>query len=196
MEIRVDRKGLLIDQLSSSAELSQERLEGLTDEEYLWEPVEGMWSIRKKADAKTSHAYGKGVWVLDLERGGPSPAPVTTIAWRIGHLLSMFAGRWEWTFGQRQTPPEDLVEFTPKAGPALAELWGQTDRWLDRIDQLTDDELEIPGFGQYPHGLDPQIPFIGILWWMNRELIHHLAEVSLLRDLYGKLPPASASSRD
>jgi hypothetical protein len=33
-------------------------------------------------------------------------------------------------------------------------------------------------------GLDPQIPFIGIIRWTNRELIHHLAEVALLRDLY------------
>jgi hypothetical protein len=42
----------------------------------------------------------------------------------------------------------------------------------------------VPGYGQFPFGLDPQLPFIGIVWWTNRELIHHLAEVALLRDLY------------
>ena len=32
------------------------RLEGLTDEEYLWEPVADCWSVRRRADARTSHA--------------------------------------------------------------------------------------------------------------------------------------------
>ena len=27
------------------------RLDGLTDEQLLWEPVAGMWSIRRRADA-------------------------------------------------------------------------------------------------------------------------------------------------
>ena len=42
----------------------------------------------------------------------------------------------------------------------------------------------MPGYGAYPYGLDPQLPFIGVVRWTNRELIHHLAEVALLRDLY------------
>jgi hypothetical protein len=40
------------------------------------------------------------------------------------------------------------------------------------------------GFGQFPSGLDPRLPFIAVLWWMNKELIHHSAEIALLRDLY------------
>ncbi len=55
---------------------------------------------------------------------------------------------------------------------------------IDRLDTLTDDQLDEPGFGRYPLGIDPQIPFIGIVRWMNRETIHHLAEIALLRDLY------------
>ena len=49
------------------------RLAGLTDEEYFWEPVPGMWSVRS---GRIDFAYPE-----------PIPAPVTTIAWRIGHLL-------------------------------------------------------------------------------------------------------------
>ena len=49
---------------------------------------------------------------------------------------------------------------------------------------MTDEQLDTPGFGQYPWGLDPEIPFAGIVWWTNRELIHHLAECALLRDLW------------
>ena len=46
--------------------------------------------------------------------GPPEPelTPVTTIAWRLGHLHSGFAGRWEWTFGERRRQPDLLVDFT------------------------------------------------------------------------------------
>jgi hypothetical protein len=186
MEIRTDRVGVLIDQLSSSKEFSQQRLDGLVDDEYLWEPVEGMWSVRRREEARTSDAYGPGLYVLDFEATDPlAPGPATTIAWRLGHLISAFAGRWEWTFGDRRTPPKNVVEFTPHAEKAVAQLWEWVPRWIDGIEHLTSDQLETPGFGQYPQGLDPEIPFIGIVWWMNREFIHHLAEVALLRDLYG-----------
>ena len=36
------------------------RLEGLTDDEYRWEPVPGMWSIRPRAEATTPMAAGGG----------------------------------------------------------------------------------------------------------------------------------------
>jgi hypothetical protein len=49
---------------------------------------------------------------------------------------------------------------------------------------MTDEQLDVPGFGTYPYGLDPQIPFIGIVRWVNREFIHHLAEVAVMRDFY------------
>jgi len=67
-----------------------DRLDGLTDGEYFWEPVPGSWSVRRDDD---------GRWIMDGTRGGwraPEPAPVTTIAWRIGHIgqgLTFFAGR-------------------------------------------------------------------------------------------------------
>jgi len=36
----------------------------------------------------------------------------------------------------------------------------------------------------YPEGSDPEEPFIEIVWWVNQELLHHGAEIALLRDLY------------
>src|SRR5690606_30696475 len=114
--------------------------------------------------------------------------PPTTIAWRLNHLLSCFAGRWEWTFGGRQTPPEDVVDFSDDPQDTLSELWTIVDRWMAAVERLTDDELDEPGYGQYPRGLDPVIPFIGIVRWVNREFIHHLAEVAVLRDLYAADP--------
>jgi hypothetical protein len=183
MDLRLDRVGLLLDQLATSVEFSQARFAGLTDEEFLWEPAQPSWSLRRREEAVTGRPVGSGDWVLDYDRD-PDPAPVSTIAWRLSHLVDMYAGRWEWTFGERRTDPGVLVEFSPSAQTTLDMLWEQTDRWMKDVPTLTDEQLDVPGYGQYPHGLDPQLPFAGILWWMNREFIHHAAEVALLRDLY------------
>lgn len=185
MEIRTDRVGLLTEQLRESMHFSQMRLDGLTDAEYLWEPVSGMWSIRPRGETTTSAAFGPGAWQLESERLDPFAAgPPTTIAWRLNHLLSGVAGRWEWTFGNRATSPADVVDFSPDATETLTALWSIVDRWATDIEGLDDDALDEPGYGQYPWGLDPELPFIGIVRWVNREFIHHLAEVALLRDLY------------
>src|SRR5438552_7941920 len=53
------------------------RLEGLSDDEYLWEPAPGCWSIR--AD---EHGRMRGDWVQPVW-----PAPLTTLAWRLGHII-------------------------------------------------------------------------------------------------------------
>jgi hypothetical protein len=184
MDLRTDRVGLLVEQLASSVQFSRERLDGLTDEEYLWEPVPGAWSIRRRGAAVSPAPFGPGEWLTDFGRPEPDPPPVTTIAWRLGHLASMFAGRWEWTFGSRSIDPADVVEFTPSASEALDQLWFLTDRWAKDVDGLTDEQLDTVGFGQYPWGLDPGLPIIGVVWWLNREFIHHAAEVALLRDLW------------
>src|SRR3954453_20037546 len=98
MEIRTDRLGVLIDQLVDSKALAAGRLAGLTAAEFLWEPVAGMWSVRPRDRAPTPAGFGPGEWALD-HAGSIAPfaaAPLTTIAWRLGHVTSGFAGRWEW----------------------------------------------------------------------------------------------------
>ncbi len=184
MQLRTDRVGILIDQLTSSCDFAKQRLDDLTDDEFLWEAAIGAWSIRRRESARTTSAFGAGEWVLDFETPEPNPAPMTTIAWRVGHLLSGIVGRYEWTFGSRTREPKLLVQFRPSASEMLVELWRSIDRWGSAVETLNDEQLERPGFGQYPYGLDPELPFIAIVWWTNREIIHHLAEAALLRDLY------------
>ncbi len=56
------------------------RLSTLTDDEYLWEPVPGAWSLRRRADATTCQAAGAGDTVADL--------------WRMAHLsIGIFGSR-------------------------------------------------------------------------------------------------------
>src|SRR4029079_85581 len=125
MDIRTDRLGVLIDHLCDSKELSAERLEGISAAEFLWEPVDGMWSVRPRGEARTADAFGPGEWVLDhdLSVDPFAAAPLTTIAWRVGHLTSGFAGRWEWSFGERRIEPKLLVEFHPQPNPPNDALW-------------------------------------------------------------------------
>ena len=226
--MRTDRLSLLVDQLDRAREMAEVRLTGLGDEEYLWEPAPGAWSIRRRGEAASSRPFGPGEWVLDrgdpeipaaeyaeidrqvrggvtvakvatdwgvshqrveeiLNRVGPPEpdlAPVTTIAWRVGHLHSDFAGRWEWTFGERRRQPDLLVDFAPSATVAVERFWALMDRWRDSVEAMTPEHLDTPGFGQYPWGSDPDEPFIVVIWGANLEFIHHMAEIALLRDLW------------
>jgi hypothetical protein len=203
---RTDRLGVLLDQLNIAREIAQARLGGLvspaslpkgaplapragdgplTDQEYLWEPVPGAWSLRRRGEAVSPRPLGPGEWQLDSATGGdPDPTPVTTIAWRLGHLHWCFAGDWEWTFGERRRPPAELVDFSPSAAVALERFWATLDRWRDSVAAMTDEQLDTVGFGQNPNSDAAELPFITVIAAANIELIHHMAEVALLRDLY------------
>ena len=116
MEMRTDRVGLLLDQHESSVGISRERLAGLTDEEYRWEPVPDCWSIRRRGEAASPDPFGPGEWLLDWDDGHPQPDPFTTIAWRLGHLISMYVDRWEWTFGSRSIDPARMELVAQRCG--------------------------------------------------------------------------------
>ena len=83
-----------------------------------------------------------------------------------------------------QPQPDLLVDFTPSATVAVERFWALMDRWRDSVEAMTPEQLDTPGFGQYPWGSDPDVPFIVVIWGANIEFIHHMAEVALLRDLW------------
>ena len=56
--------------------------------------------------------------------------------------------------------------------------------WRKGLTTMTDEDLDTVGRSAYPHGLDPQLPLIEIVWWVAKELIWHSAEIWLMRDLY------------
>lgn len=144
------------------------RLEGLTDDEYLWEPAQPAWSIR---DGMIDFAYPP-----------PEPPPVTTIAWRLGHMtVPCFALRNHSHFGG----PPVVFETWPwaeTADEALEQLDEQYAAWHAGVLALTGEQLAAPcGPTEGPWG---DLPMATLVLHINREIIHHGAEVSLLRDLY------------
>ena len=125
--------------------------------------------------------FGPGEWLLDDAPGDPDPTPVTTIAWRLGHLHLDFAGAGSGPSADGRQP-EQLVDFSPSAAVAL-ERSGR--RWTAAsVAAVTGEQLDTVGYSQYPWSDAAELPFITVIWAGNIEFIHHMAEIALLRDLY------------
>ncbi|GHO87362.1 DinB family protein [Dictyobacter formicarum] len=159
------------------------RLQGVTDDEYLWEPVPNCWSIRRRDACQTGMSFGKGAWVMEFEGQEPVPPPVTTIAWRMCHLANDFLHRADYTTGTRSLAVDDYEVFGG-ALDALSSLDVAAETWRTVLINTTDEQLDQVGRSQLPWGLDPRLPFLDIIWWVNQELLSHGAEIALLRDLY------------
>ncbi|MEU8617803.1 DinB family protein [Streptomyces sp. NPDC048623] len=159
----------------------------MTDAEYLWEPVTGCWSVRRREDGPGERATvlaGGGEWGRDATPAPhPEPAPFTTIAWRMSHLAEMFTLRTDHTAGGRTLTRDDF-HSRGDAATALADLERGMAGWHAMLLTLTDADLDTVGFSSYPHGSDPEDPLVEVVWWMNQELLAHGAEIALLRDLY------------
>jgi len=159
----------------------------LTTDEYRWEPVPGCWTVRRRADGPGPRAtwlVGAGEWGRDGYRGKePYPPPFTTIAWRLSHLTEMLALRADYTTGTR-TLTKDTYPISGDADTAIAALAQAVTAWRSTLEATTDAILDTIGYSAYPYGSDPQEVFIDIVWWVNQEVLHHAAEVALLRDLY------------
>ena len=155
------------------------RLDGLTDEEYFWEPVGDCWSIRPRGASPTLMSEGSGEWTMDFASPAPEPAPVTTIAWRLAHIIVSCLGyRVGWYFGGQDVDSETF-EYAGTADRALKQLDEMYGRWNAGVRELSDADLKNP-----PPAGPERFSMENRVLHVNRELIHHGAEVSLLRDLY------------
>ena len=66
--------------------------DGLTDDELLWEPMPGAWSIRPVGEIATPNPFVSGDLAADFDAGLATAAgrePMTTIAWLFWHVGSM-----------------------------------------------------------------------------------------------------------
>ncbi|GAA2813544.1 DinB family protein [Streptomyces showdoensis] len=192
----------LLDQFAFARERLVDRLSGpvvdsgdgtgvpvgpLTDAELLWEPVEGCWSVRRREDgpgARATLLAGTGDWGRDAApHPHPRPAPFTTIAWRLSHLAEMFTLRTDHTAGSRSLTRDDFRSHG-EAAAAVADFERASAGWHTMLLSLDDAVLDEVGYSSYPHGSDPEETLLSVIWWMNQELLHHGAEIALLRDLY------------
>ena len=156
-----------------------ERFDGLSDDEYLWEPVDQCWSIRQQQD---------GNWVSDGAPERLDREPFTTIAWRLWHLIDMYGENRapDWL----GVPPQgDAIGLDdpdgappPTAAAALELLERAHSRWDAHL-ALADDELLAAQIGSVAGPWAESSKAAYVLHMLD-EFVHHGAEISLLRDLW------------
>lgn len=184
-------------------------LRGLTDEEYLWEPVEGCWSVRPRAEQRTppNRWLPEGDWGLDLQYPDPEPSPFTTIAWRMTHLIgSTYIGAA--LLRGRRLPSGHLDErwdehrAPPRTAPEAVERWhdaiGKVQTYLDAATPADLERSETHEWGLAAPGTGPPVRR-ALLYFAYFEPASHAAEVRLIRDLYrhtqgGRLPLKAAGA--
>lgn len=160
------------------------RLDGLTDAEYFWQPAPDSWTVHPRSDeppAPPAVEGGAGDFVVDFAFPEPTPAPVTTIAWRLAHVIvGVLAMRNAAHFGG---PAADYFawEYAGTAAEALAQLDEAYARWISGVRAFSLEELARPCGEEGPYA---EHSMAALVLHINRELIHHGAEIALLRDLY------------
>lgn len=156
---------------------SRRVLDGLTEDEYFWEPAAPCWSIRPRSAGL--RGWGAGDFVCEDAWPPPDPLPATTIGWRVIHLAA-------WTdvyrgFAFAETRPDlNDADVPGTAAEGVAWLIRAQDAFIDAVERSSDDALLGPlpaHWGQPAPGPRLISPFLV-------EHVHHLAEVGTLRDLH------------
>ena len=177
---------LLLDQLEWHwTRQLRPRLAGLTDDEYFWQPAPHAWTVRPASEPTPAHApvqAGVGTHRIDFAFPEPVPPPVTTIAWRLGHVIVGVLGMRNASHFGGPAADYDSWAYAAGADEALAQLDAQYRAWTDGVRALGEDGLARPCGAAEHHYADE--PLARLVLHIHRELIHHGAEVSLLRDLY------------
>lgn len=159
------------------------RLAGLTDEEYHFDPTGGSaWTVHPRGEQRTPMQAGGGKFVVDFAFPEPVPAPFTTIAWRMAHVVvGILAVRSHGHFGGPEASYQDWA-YAGTADEALDQLDREYARWTAGVRSLSESDLARPcGPVEGPYA---ELPMLALVLHINRELIHHGAELALLRDLY------------
>ena len=171
----------------------------LTDDELLWEPVDGAWTIHPATEHRTPTPFLNGELAADMDSGlieaamrGDAAEPMTSIAWLLWHVGSMpgraaeldFLGGTHtaesgWTSPYLSTHP--MFTVADDAVAAMRTGWRALGSALR---SASDDDLERPtrfwGYGgPGPIGTGSQV-VCSIL----NEVSHHGTQIGVLRDLY------------
>ncbi len=169
-----DAKAVVLDHCDVMWQQFRDRLDGIDDEEYLWPPSSEVWTVRRHDDGTIS-VDGAGERDVD-------PAPVTTIAWRLWHIaidcLDGYSERFLDSTGARVSGDTWYLSSID----AIDDLDGAWANFRGGMGELDDDRWWAPigpDFGPYAdHSA------CDLVLHAQREVIHHGAEVALLRDLY------------
>jgi hypothetical protein len=161
---------LLARQMSYAFDEMRSRLDGLTDEEFFWQPVPRSWTVFQDERGRWDHHYAEP---------DPDPAPFTTIAWRLTHVAMCKVMYHEHAFG-----PGELTWLSFETPGSAAAALDMLDRGhvslTEDLAGLDDPDLErlvMTNWGE-------EWPAWRIFWTMIHHDAHHGGEIGALRDLY------------
>jgi hypothetical protein len=151
------------------------RLEGIDEDEYLWEPVPGGLSV---------HPDAAGGYRLDPV--GPTEFPLGNIAWRMAHLASSLSNHpvAAVAFGAAWPKPE-LAAPARTAPDAINRLDRAYNHWHATVASLSDADLARrlgSAAGQYAEST-----VLDLFLHIQAEALQRGADLCLLRDLYWHL---------
>lgn len=170
----------LLTEFDRANRLLRERLAGIGSAEYLWEPVDGCWTVRPRETAMSSRPYGRGDWVFDNAPDEPSPPPLTTLAWRLMHLVDVIGGYHVFLWGDGQLS-DDWFEVPSTAAAGVA-LWEHHAAAFTQ-ELATEDAASLQRAVRIPWWPAPS-PRWRVVANVITEATHHGAEIGVLRDLY------------
>jgi DinB superfamily len=180
--VDIDWTKELLDQMSWQWDTAlRPRLDTIDDEAYRWEPVDGTWGIRRRSEARSGRPQGAGDVVMDLDLPSPDPAPLTTVAWRMGHVAMVFGERAANHFGNGG------VSYSTTRWPSTVDgmrslLDEHHDAWVAGVRALDGDDLGRPcGPAEGPYA---EAPMASLVLHVHREVLHHGAEIALMMDLF------------
>jgi DinB superfamily len=141
----------LLAQWDVSLEMLHERLEGLTDDECVWEPAAGAATVVRAQD---------GRW-------RPSDAPelggVRTIAWLFGHLEEAGTERADYLVGSHPLAPGSIDWPVPTAVEGLRFPDARLRAWRSALDEMSDHALDTVGRSQFQGGGERNLPLLDIV---------------------------------
>ncbi|GGN99127.1 hypothetical protein GCM10010112_92640 [Actinoplanes lobatus] len=160
------------------------RLDGLTDDEYFWQPARDCWTLTRRAESTAPMPLGAGDFTMDYAPPPYDREPVTTIAWRLAHLIAVLGPPDAFHFDQPWTGHgQHVIDYAGTAETALRQLDEGHDAWVRDVRNLgTAGLIQPQGKLSPPQYAD--VPMARLVMHIHREVIHHGAEICLLRDLY------------
>jgi hypothetical protein len=176
-----DATTLLAAQAGEAFERLRSRLEGLTDEEFSWEPAPDCWTV---------HRGPTGGWTYHYELPEPDPPPLTTIGWRLNHLALCKVMYHEHAFGAAELT-WDTIETPGTAAATIAELERGHALLVEDLAALGDADLGAPVSTNWGETW----PAWRIFWTMIDHDAHHGGEIGVLRDLFRSRPIGGSADR-
>jgi hypothetical protein len=170
------RRTLLLTMLDDTYSRLLARVQGLTDDEFFWQPIPNCWTIYRGARSR---------WTYHYAEPDPDPAPVTTIGWQLVHVVLCKIMYHEWAYGSAQlTWPALDIPYT--AADAIALLEHAHAQLRGDLQGLSESQLDEPrktNWGEL-------WPAWRIFWTMIDHDALHGGAIGTLRDLYRWRHPA------